>query len=147
LRPPPEGSLTPLQRACDIVVRTCAIHELLSFAVMKARLRRASHPVTRAVLGRLVRDEAQHGRFAELFLDWSAPGFDAAERARLGRIAAAALTEIHAGLDALADAPDPHAPEHLHALGWMSLEAHRQTALLAIERDITPLLARYGLTP
>jgi hypothetical protein len=98
------------------------------------------------VLGRLVRDDAQLGSFAALFLDWIAPDLDAAERARLGELAAAALAQIHAGLDALIDAPDPHAPEHLHALGWMSLEAHRQTALLAIERDVAPLLARYGLS-
>jgi hypothetical protein len=113
---------------------------------MKERLRRASHPVTRAVLERMVRDEALHGHFAALFLDWISPDLDGAERGHLGRIAAAALAEIRAGLDAIASrAPDAHAAEHLHALGWMSLAVYREAALSAIEQEIVPLLTRYRL--
>jgi hypothetical protein len=143
LAPPPGGSLSPLQRASEQVVRLCAIEERLSFAVMAERLRRASHPVSRAVLERLVRDEALHGRFAALFLDWL--DLTPAERSRLRRVAEEALGALRAELDARLP-PDPDA-EHRHALGWISREAHRETALRALEEDIVPLLGRYGLAP
>src|SRR5262245_34240029 len=47
----------------------------------------ARHPLPRAVLGRIVKDEAAHGTFGFTFLDWAGDALSEEDRAHLGRAA------------------------------------------------------------
>ena len=57
---PPPG-LTPLVRAADIVVRLLCVGEALSIPLLRGAWRAAQHPLPKAILRLIVRDEAAHG--------------------------------------------------------------------------------------
>ena len=72
---PPPG-LTPLVRAADIVVRLFCVGEALSIPLLRGAWRAAQHPLPKAILRLIVRDEAAHGVFGFSFLDWALPELD-----------------------------------------------------------------------
>jgi hypothetical protein len=47
------------------------VGEALSIPLLRGTWKAAAHPLPRAVLGRIVRDEAMHGTFGFAFLDWA----------------------------------------------------------------------------
>src|SRR5262245_33149185 len=82
LDPDPEGS--PLIRAAECVVRFFCVGEAISIPLLRATWHVARHPLPRAVLGRIVKDEAAHGVFGFTFLDWAAERLSAEDRRKLG---------------------------------------------------------------
>lgn len=84
---PETPGLTPFQRANEHVVRTCCVGEAFSVPMLATCMRTAAHPLTRAVLQQIVKDEAPHGLFGTYYLEWAANHMDDAERARLGDVA------------------------------------------------------------
>ena len=85
--------LTPAQRCHELVVRFCCVGETLSKCWLACIRQRVAHPLVRAVLSRILRDEALHSGFGWLYLDWClAEGLlDGAERKRLAAVASDAL--------------------------------------------------------
>src|SRR5690606_8411234 len=79
------------ERASELVVRTCCVGEAFSVPMLATAMQSAAHPLTRAVLERIVKDEAPHGRFGFLYLEWLADELDGAERDRLAGVALAML--------------------------------------------------------
>ena len=146
-----DPSLTPRQRATELVVRICAVGEAFSLPMLAGALKSAAHPLTHAVLSTIVEDEALHGRFGHLFLAWASPDLRPAERDRLGRIA----TETLATYAPLWQRLTSHVEggvtregfliEHVHELGWMESTAYRALALDTIERAVRVPLARFGI--
>lgn len=65
----PDPSLPALLRAADYAVRFFCVGETLSIPLLHGTWRAATHPLPRAVLARIVKDEAAHGVFGWLFLD------------------------------------------------------------------------------
>jgi hypothetical protein len=87
------AGLTAKQRCHELVVRLCCVGETFSKAWLSSLRDRVRQPLIRAVLSRLLRDEALHSRFGWLYLDWAVDDgqLDRAEAERLSRIAGEAL--------------------------------------------------------
>ncbi|MCX5745330.1 MAG: hypothetical protein NT062_22870 [Proteobacteria bacterium] len=135
---PLHPGLLPLERATALVVRVFCLGEAMSLRLLAGNLRATTQPLARAVLMRIVRDEAAHARFAWAYLDWIAPRLSAGERQRLGDLLALDL----AALAPLTDVPPDGAPAS--GLGWMA--AARWSAIVARTLDgVLARLARYGI--
>src|SRR6516225_1341011 len=83
----PDDSLPTLLRTADMIVRFFCVGEALSIPLLRGTWHAARHPLPRAILGRIVRDEAAHGTFGFTFLDWALPQLAPDEIAHLGRAA------------------------------------------------------------
>ena len=143
----PRKRLSPLQRASEICVRTCCVGEAFSVPMLVGTWRSAGHPLTRAVLERIVKDEAPHARLGWLYLEWAAPRLDDRERARLARVAEEALAEYAPywrGLSSMTN--DGIAMGDVHALGWMEANAYAALARTAVRDDIVTPLGRQGIS-
>jgi hypothetical protein len=80
-----DRSVSPLSRAAELITRFFCVGEALSIPLLRGTWKAARHPLPRAVLGRIVRDEAAHGTFGFTFLDWALPKMSEAEIAHVGR--------------------------------------------------------------
>jgi hypothetical protein len=136
----------PLLRACELVVRYFCVGEALSIPLLRGTWRAARHPLPRAVLGCIVRDEAAHGTFGFTFLDWALPQLDAGARSVLGRAADSAIAAVRQLWAELARQP-PRAASELDALAFMETDAYLALAAKAMdEKVLGPLRAR-GVDP
>ena len=54
-----------------MIARFFCVGEALSIPLLRGTWHAARHPLPRAVLGRIVKDEAAHGVFGFMFLDWA----------------------------------------------------------------------------
>jgi hypothetical protein len=135
-----DPSLRPLLRAADLVTRFFCVGEALSIPLLRATWKDATHPLPRAVLGRIVKDEAAHGVFGWHFLDWAAPALDTHDREQLRVAAETAVGQVRRLWDDLRRRPK--APR-VHGLGWMQTDAYLTMAASALEGHvIAPLRAR-----
>jgi hypothetical protein len=132
----------PLMRAAHQVVAFFCVGEALSIPLLHGTWKAAAHPLTRAVLERIVRDEADHGQFGWAFLDWAMPHLSAADLAALGQTADLAIAGVRANwatLRARPPAPEAHSAD----LGWMQTEAYLALAQRSLARQVVaPLRAR-----
>jgi len=137
-----DPSLPPLLRACELVTRNFCVGESVSIPLLHGLWIRAGHPLPRAVLGRIVRDEAAHGVIGWTFLDWALPLLSPDDVAFVRRTAEAAIGEIRRLWDQLRQRPQ--APDSAaHALGWMgSAEYLRLAARSLRARVVEPFAAR-----
>jgi hypothetical protein len=142
---------TALERANEMVVRLCCVGEAFSVNMLAGCMKSAGHPLTRGVLEIIVKDEAPHGLFGRLYLDWAANHMDEAERHRL---AAAALDMIRRfepywrRLRSVTEdgiTSEGFRIDQVHELGWMEAQAYAATARQAIRRDVIAPLADYGI--
>ena len=115
-------------------------------------MKSATHPLTRAVLTRIVKDEAPHGRFGFLYLDWAAERMEEAERARLAKVATEMLrlfspywSKLKSRVDAEGRTTEGFLLEHIRELGWTEAEVYAANARLAVREEIAAPLARYGI--
>lgn len=145
-----DPTLSPRQQANELIVRICCVGEALSFPLLSGAMRSATHPVTRGVLQRIVRDEALHGELGWMYLDWSQDLLDDAERQRLGRVATQTLDQfrpiwapLSPGRAGKTAAGFPL--EQAHALGWMEAGAYREAAVEAEDQKVVKRLAGYGI--
>jgi hypothetical protein len=137
-----DPSHRPLLRAADLVVRNFCVGEALSIPMLHGTWKWTSHPLPKAVLGRIVRDEAAHGIVGFTFLDWALPQLTAEEQAVVGR---AAQQSIDSVFDLWADIRrSPRAPPtHARLLGWMETGPYLKLAEWALRtRVVEPLRAR-----
>jgi hypothetical protein len=136
----------PLLRACELVVRYFCVGEALSIPLLRGTWRAARHPLPRAVLGTIVRDEAAHGTFGFTFLDWALPQLAASARPVLGRAADSAIAGVRQLWAELARQPAREACE-IDALAFMETDAYLALAAKAMdEKVLRPLRAR-GVMP
>lgn len=143
--------LSPLQRANELVVHVCCVGEAFSLPMLASAYGSALHPLTKQVLQRIVQDEALHGRFGFLYLDWATDQLDDAERARLGDIALHTIglfaplwqrltSRVHDGVTT-----EGYLLEHVRELGWTESSVYATRARAAIEDEVIAPLARYGI--
>src|SRR6185436_14645008 len=136
-----DPSLRPLLRAADLVTRFFCVGEALSIPLLRATWKAAEHPLPRAVLGRIVKDEAAHGVFGWHFLDWAAPSLTSDDREHLRVAAETAIGQVKRLWDDLRRRPK--APPRIHALGWMQTDDYLTLAVSSLEREVVaPLRAR-----
>jgi len=132
----------PLVRAAELAVKVSLVGEALSISALSASKAAASHPLTAAVLERLLRDEGAHAQVGHWFFEWASEQLDDAERSHLGRVAAAAIA-VYAPLW------EQPACERcvLPAAAGGAGEAHRLALKAAVERRVVPSLVRWGIAP
>jgi hypothetical protein len=136
-----DWSLRPLLRAADLVTRFFCVGEALSIPLLRAAWKAAEHPLPRAVLGRIARDEAAHAVFGWHFLDWAMPALTADDREHLRGAAEETIVQVKRLWDDLRRRPN--APSAIHAFGWMQTDAHLELAEASLESEvIAPLRAR-----
>ncbi|TKD08436.1 ferritin-like domain-containing protein [Polyangium fumosum] len=147
-----DPSLTPLERSNELVVRLCCVGEALSFPLLSGAMRSASHPLSRSILETIVRDEAHHGNFGFLYLDWIRADLRPAERDRLGKAARQTLDAYRSlwerGPSHVVDGvtSEGFLLEHVRELGWMEASAYAELARVTIEESVRAPLARVGIS-
>ncbi len=147
-----DPSLTALQRATELVVRICCVGEAFSLPMLAGAMRSAAHPLSRAVLSTIVEDEALHGRFGYLYLEWVASQLGAAERDRLGQIASESLLTYAPLWQRLTSrvvdgvTSEGFLLQHVRELGWMESSEYRAVSLETIERAVRLPLSRFGIS-
>jgi hypothetical protein len=137
-----DASLSPLLQAADLVVRFFCVGEAISIPLLRATWHAAKHPLPKAVLGRIVKDEAAHGVFGFTFLDWAAPRLSSQEKARLGVSADLAIRFLYSQwVDLHARRHEPRLEDDV--LGWMQTGTYLKLACRSMQTlVIDPLQAR-----
>ncbi len=155
---PPSASLTPFQRANEIVLRVSSIAEAFSGGTALGSRNVTSHPLPRALYDRILADEAHHRRLGALYFDWAADRLDGAERARLAKVAVRSL-EGFATIWRPFPAKEEHARDasgtratrdgwrldDLHACGWLESSRFGALARKVVAEDILAPLAAIGI--
>jgi hypothetical protein len=138
----PDEDRPPLVRAADLVVRCFCVGEALSIPLLRGTWKAAMHPLPRAVLGRIVRDEAVHGTFGFAFLDWAASDLSAEDRRYLARQADRAISAIKRQWATIAQGKSrPVRPND--PIAWMESTAYLALAERSMrEKVVRPLHAR-----
>jgi hypothetical protein len=137
-----DEALRPLLRACDLAVRFFCVGEAISIPLLRATWHAARHPLPRAVLGRIVKDEAAHGVFGYSVLDWADDQLTEEDRAYLGTRADLAIDFLLDQWKDMARRPKSR-PNDGDVLQWMQTEDYLSLAWRSLEREVLkPLRAR-----
>ena len=139
----PDPDLPNLLRAADMVVRFFCVGEALSIPLLRGAAHAARHPLARAVLHRIVWDEASHGTFGFTFLDWAEPLLSASDRAHLGDAADRTIRATETQWRSIASELREEA-EH-DALAWMHSQAYLALARRSMARSVVAPLRRRGI--
>lgn len=145
--------LTAFQRANEHVIRTCCVGEAFSVPMLATCLKSAAHPLTRAVLEQIVRDEAPHGLLGVYYLQWAADRMDDAERARLGQVTLDMLKLYAPFWGRLTSrttdgvTTEGFLLQHVQELGWAEAETYAITARKTVQDDVLAPLAAAGIVP
>jgi hypothetical protein len=144
LVPLPLPGTRPLFRAADLVVRIFCVGEAVSIPLLRGTFRAATHPLVRAVLGRIVKDEAAHGEWGFIFLDWAVDLLTQRDRALLGEIATETIGALVRGWENVRrHASRDGGAAAVHALGWMDSEEYLSLAHRSLKKCVVePLRAR-----
>jgi hypothetical protein len=138
----PALELSPLMQAADCAVRFFCVGEAISIPLLRGTWHAARQTLPKAVLGRIVKDEAAHGVFGFTFLDWASDRLSPGDKARLGESADLAIAYLVAQWEDLAEHRDR--PRHASdVLGWMQTREYLALAQRSLESHVVkPLLAR-----
>lgn len=138
-----EPGIRPLLRCCELAVRFFCVGEAISIPLLRATWHASRHALPRAVLGRIVKDEAAHGVFGFTVLDWAADRLDDEDRAHLGSMADLGIDFLYRQWDDLAKRPKSVAHDG-DVLQWMQTDDYLALAYKSLERDVmAPLRARH----
>jgi hypothetical protein len=139
-----DRSVSPLARAAEVITRFFCVGEALSIPLIRGTWKAARHPLPRAILGRIVRDEAAHGTFGFTFLDWALPRMTDAEIAHVGRHAEMGIATVK-GLwaDIRRRPARKSASGPGDTLAWMESDAYLALAERSLrDKVVGPLLER-----
>lgn len=137
-----DRSLSPLLRLAELAVRFFCVGEAISIPLLRATWHHARHPLPKAVLGRIVKDEAAHGVFGFTVLDWASERLTDADRQHLGKMADLAIDFLERQWRELGQRPRGN-DQGGGVLGWMQTEPYLVAARAALKRDVMdPLRAR-----
>lgn len=142
----PSPALAPLLYASELVVHNFCVGEALSIPLLRGSWKSAAQPLTRAVLGRIVRDEALHGGFGWTYLSWAGPLHTPAELSHLSLLAARSIRGVLQNWEYL-KREDPKGRPKAHALGWMQTRDYLLLAARSLEAKVLAPLSRYGIDP
>lgn len=134
----------PLLKAAHQVVAFFCVGEALSIPLLHGTWKACSHPLTRAVLKRIVQDEADHGTFGWAFLDWALPHLEEPEREALAHTADRAIAGVLQNWAAIRERPTADA-DLVHDLGWMQTDAYLELAERSLRRFVLEPLWERGI--
>lgn len=129
----PEGD--PLMTAAHWVVSNFCVGEALSIPLLQGTCNAATSPLLKQVLHRIVLDEADHGTFGWMFLDWVGSFLEEEDRIALGQTADRFIQGVLSRWDELRQGTsfDIHQSE---ALGWMQSEEYLKLAEHSLRRNV-----------
>lgn len=139
------ADLPPLLRASEMATRFFCVGEAMSIPLLRATWHAAIQPLPKAVLGRIVRDEAAHGTFGFTFLDWALGKLDEEGIAHVGRSADRAIRFLRKGWDAIKATPREGRDESGDTLGWMQSNAYLAMAERALDEKVRAPLVDRGI--
>jgi hypothetical protein len=151
LRRQPKPELSARQRANELVVHVCCVGEAFSLPMLASAYSSATHALTRAVLQRIVADEAPHGRLGWAYLEWAQDELDDAERARLAEVAIETIAQLAPLWQRLSSrvvdgvTTEGYLIEHVRELGWTESSQYAVRARKAIAEDVAAPLAKFGI--
>lgn len=134
----------PLMRASHQVVAYFCVGEALSIPLLHGTWKACTHPLTRAVLKRIVQDEADHGTFGWAYLDWVLPHLEPRDLDALTHTAELAIAGVRANWQAIRERPVGTA-RHVNDLGWMQTDAYLDLAARSLERQVMKPLRDHGI--
>ena len=139
-----DETLPPLLRCSELIVRFFCVGEALSIPLLRGTWHAARHALPRAVLGRIVKDEAAHGTFGFTFLDWALGQLSDKDREHLGDQADRSIRAVYRQWENIkktrAGLYDEAAGD---ALAWMQSDAYLALAARSLEEKVRrPLVAR-----
>jgi hypothetical protein len=141
-----DESLRPLMRAADLVVRFFCVGEALSIPLLRGTWHAARHPLPRAILGRIVRDEAAHGTFGFTFLDWALPSMSEDEVKLLGRSADRTIRAVRSQWERIRNGRTGDYDAQVgDALAWMQSDAYLALAERSMETRVRRPLRDRGI--
>jgi hypothetical protein len=137
--------LSPILTAAELIVGYFCVGEAISVPMLRGTWHATRHPLPKGVLGVIVKDEAAHGQFGWIFLDWADAQLDDDARAHLGRVAGTAIADLER---TWREVEAREADEALgRELGWMEPTKYVTLARRALgDAVLAPLEAR-GITP
>ena len=142
LIPRPQAGMSALLTAADCVVRYFCIGEAISIPLLRGTWKAARHPLLKAVLARIVKDEAAHGQFGWTFLDWALEDLTTDDRAHLSRVATLTIGELKKSWVAV-ERRKAQPKTDLGALAWMDSTEYLALAHKSLEAKVlAPLRAR-----
>ena len=130
-----DRELSPLMRAGDLVVRFFCVGEALSIPLIRGTCKAAKHPLPRAVLSRILRDEAAHGTFGFLFLDWADDKLSDADREMLAEFADRAIASVASSWDQIRERP-PSVNTGANPLGWLGSDEYLRLAARSLNENV-----------
>jgi hypothetical protein len=140
-----DPALPPLLRAADMIARFFCVGEALSIPMLRATWHAARHPLPRAVLGRIVKDEAAHGVFGFLFLDWALESLSDADRRHVGAAVDRGIAAVRAQWRAIAARRQAGDDATGDSLGWMRSDAYLELAARALDTQVKKPLSERGI--
>jgi hypothetical protein len=143
---PPGKELPVLLRATELVVRNFCVGEALSIPLLHASWRAATHPLIRGVLGRIVKDEAAHGQFGWMYLDWVADELTPEDRQHLAGVATSTIDAVVARWKQLVPEATPSTQAH-PSLGWMEPPRYLELAHRSLHQNVLAPLRARGIDP
>jgi hypothetical protein len=145
----PSREFSPLRIASELVVHNFCVGEALSIPMLRGAAKAANQPLTRAVLSRIVRDEALHGSFGWSYLEWAKDQLTSEDLARLSHLTARSIRGVLANWDYLRRELLEHATQRpkAHALGWMQTRDYLTLAAISIEKKVLAPLLKFGIDP
>ncbi|ATB42156.1 hypothetical protein CYFUS_007633 [Cystobacter fuscus] len=120
--------------------------EAISIPLLRGTWRSATHPLVKGVLGRIVKDEAAHGQFGWVFLDWALPMLEEDEREVLREAAGRTIAAVRENQARIAARGEGEASA-IHALGWMQSQSYLDLARRSMETEVLAPLRARGLEP
>jgi hypothetical protein len=144
----PSRTLSPLLYATELVVHNFCVGEALSIPMLRGAAKSAAQPLTRAVLMRVVRDEALHGSFGWSYLEWAQYLLKKDDLQHLSLLAARSIRGILRNWDYLKrEVLEGTGRPKAHALGWMQTSDYLTLAARSLESKVLAPLRRFGIDP
>lgn len=125
----------PLLRAAELMVRFFCVGEALSIPLLRGTWKAARHPLPRAVLGRIVKDEAAHGTFGYVFLDWAESQLTLQDRKLLASAADRAIDDVVRQWESVRARPKAEWRAG-NPLAWMSTDEYLQLATKSMNVNV-----------
>ncbi len=141
----PDADAAPLRQAAELVVRNFCVGEAVSIPLLRGSWRAARHPLIRQVLGLIVKDEAAHGQFGWMFLDWASDRLDGPALQHLAAVARETILAVLDRWKILADRPS--AVVDADALGWMESSSYLDLAHRSLRTHVVAPLVERGIDP
>lgn len=139
-----DRALSPLMRAADLVVRFFCVGEALSIPLIRGTWKAARHPLPKAILGRILKDEAAHGTFGFIFLDWALPKLSESDKERLAESADLAIVSVSSTWDEIRARP-PSKPCDGNPLAWLDSDAYLKLAARSMNQNVLKPLRDRGI--